>query len=226
MNKKELVKKIEKQAKKYFVDAHGCHDWSHIERVRNLALAIGKKEGGDLKVLELAAILHDVGRYEEMKAKGKKECGKTYCHAKEGAKIAKDILEKYELSKKEIENVVHCVESHRSRNDLSPETIEAKCLFDADKIDGLGAVGVGRIFLFAGGHGSRCLYTGNEKEIAKSKKDHSFTKEDSAVLEYEIKLKHALKKMLTKTGEKIAKERLDFMGEFFKRFWKEVEGKH
>jgi len=98
-------------------------------------------------------------------------------------------------------------------------------LYDADKIDSIGAVGIGRDFLFAGSAGSNTLYTGNEKRLAKSSKDHSYTKEDSAVLEYEIKLKHIKNRMLTKTGRRVAKERSKYMDGFFKRFWIEVEGK-
>ncbi|MDH4330878.1 MAG: HD domain-containing protein [Candidatus Moranbacteria bacterium] len=222
---KKIIKEIEGEAKKYFEDANGCHDWDHVERVRNVALRIGKKEKADLGILELAVLLHDVERNNEMNEGRKEGCRVKFCHALEGGKIARNILKKYKLKDEDIENIVHCVESHRFRNELKPKTIEAKCLYDADKIDGIGAVGIGRDFLFAGSHGSRCLYTGNEKEIAKSGKDYSYTKEDSAVLEYEIKLKHTYKKMLTKSGKKFAKERSDFMKEFFKRFWEEVEGK-
>lgn len=66
--------------------------------------------------------------------------------------------------------------------------------------------------------------TGNEKKLARSGKDYSYSKEDSAFLEYEIKLKHIKDKMLTKTGKKIAQERNRFMKEYFKHFWLEVRG--
>jgi uncharacterized protein len=225
MRKKELLEKIEKEAKKYFKNASGCHDWSHVERVKNVALRIGKKEKADPLILEVAALLHDVGRYEEMKRGKNRGCRDRYCHAEEGAKISREILEKYDLKDSEVENIIHCVESHRSRNDLKPKTIEAKCLFDADKIDGIGAVGIARDFLFAGSAGSNNLYTGNEKELAKSGKDYSYSKEDSAILEYEIKLKHVYKKTLTKSGREFAKKRSQFMKEFFRKFWREVDGK-
>ncbi|MCX6717058.1 MAG: hypothetical protein NTU76_00060 [Candidatus Taylorbacteria bacterium] len=105
-----------------------------------------------------------------------------------------------------------------------PKTIEAKILFDADKLDSIGAVGVARDFLFAGNAGSGNLYTGNEKRLAKSDKNYDFTKEDSAILEYEIKLKYVKDKVITSTGKKIAKERHEFMKAFFERFWLEVKG--
>lgn len=217
--KKKLISEIEKEAKKFFKGASSCHDWTHVERVRDLTLRIGKKEKADLEIIEIAALLHDIGRKKEMKERG------LFCHAEHGAKIAKKILQKYKFAANNIANIVQCIESHRYRNDKIPKTIEAKVLFDADKLDSIGAVGIARDFLFAGNAGSNTLYTRNEKRLAKSEKNYSYTKEDSAVLEYEIKLKHIKDKMLTKTGKEIARERSRYMDDFFKRFWEEIEGK-
>ena len=211
-----IINKIKEEAKKYFVDTSGCHDWSHVERVYNLAMRMGKKEKANLKILTMACILHDVARRDEMKAKGK------FCHAEEGVKIAEKILKKYKVDKKTIDNVSHCILAHRYRNNHIPQTIEAKILYDADKLDSIGAIGIGRIFLFAGTFGSNRLYTGREKELAKDGKNHSYSKEDSAALEYYFKLKKIKSKMLTKTGKIIAKERHDFMAQYFQRFWREI----
>lgn len=216
---KKKIQEIEKEARVFFEGASGCHDWSHVERVKKIALKIGRLEGADLKIIEIASLLHDIGRKEEMKTRG------SFCHAEAGAKIARKLLEKYSLSADQVENIVHCILSHRFRNDHVPDTIEAKTLYDADKLDSIGAIGVARDFLFAGYAGSNCLYTGNEKKLAKSKKDYSYTKEDSALLEYEIKLKYIKDRMLTKSGKMIAKDRHEFMENFFQRFWDEVDGK-
>jgi uncharacterized protein len=97
-------------------------------------------------------------------------------------------------------------------------------LFDADKLDSIGAVGVARDFLFAGAAGSCCLYTGNEKRLLKDGRDYSYTKEDSALLEYYFTLRKVKSKIFTKTGKEIAKERHDYMAEFFRRFEKEIKG--
>lgn len=216
---KTIIKEIETQAKEYFKHATGCHDWTHVERVRNMALKIGRKEGADLNILEVAVLLHDIGRKEEIKKSG------AFCHAEKSAKLAIEILKKYNLPKETEKNILNCIIAHRFRNEHRPETIESKVLYDADKLDSIGAVGVGRSFLFAGGPGSQCLYTGNESELVKTGKDHAFTREDSAILEYEFKLKKVKDKMFTKEGKKIAQERHKFMQEFFERFWHEVDGK-
>lgn len=214
---KEIIKKIEVRAKKYFAGASGCHDWTHVERVYNLAINIGKKEGADLDILALASLLHDVGRKEEMKSKGR------FCHAVKGSEIAREILSKYKIDEEIIDQVCHCIISHRYRNEYEPKTIEAKVLFDADKLDGIGAIGVARDFLFAG-YLKNALYTGKEKELIKLGKDCAYTPDDTAIMEYEFKLKKVKDKITTKTGKKIAKERHDFMVLFFKRFWQEVSG--
>ncbi len=216
---KKIIKKVEQEAKKYFKNASGCHDWTHVERVRTLALEIGKKEKADLEVLEIASFLHDIGRKKEMRNKGK------FCHAENGEKIAKKILKNYGIEEEKAKNILHCIITHRFRNSHKPKTIEAKVLYDADKLDSIGAVGIARDFLFAGNAGSNTLYTGNEKRLAELGKDYSYTNEDSAFLEYEIKLKHIKNKVLTKEGKRMAKSRDNYMNEYFKRFWQEVEGK-
>ena len=219
MINKEIKEKIKREAMEFFKNASGCHDWSHIERVHKLALKIGKAESADLNIIELAVFLHDIGRKEEFRQKG------AFCHAEKGADLARKILKKYNFKKDFIEAVVHCVAVHRFRKGGAPESLEAKVLFDADKLDSIGAVGIARDFLFAGGSGSNCLYTGREKELAKSDKDYSFTKEDSAFLEYELKLKKIKDKMLTKKGKEMARKRHQFMEDYFRQFWKEVAGK-
>ena len=225
MIKKEDIKKIEKIAKKYFKEASGCHDWSHIERVRNLALRIARAERADLKIVELASLLHDIGRKFEMENKGFKD-GIKICHAQEGKKEAIKILENFKnITQVEKDNILHSIEAHRNRTSLIPKTLEAKIVFDADKLDSLGAIGIGRIFLFAGSASAKVLYTGKEKEHAKEGLKHSYTEKDTAPLEYEVKLKYLKNKMLTKTGKEIAKGRDKFMKDFFDNFWKEVDGK-
>ena len=214
---KKTIEIVKKKAQSFFVGASGCHDWTHVERVKNLALKMGEKEGAQLDILEVAAYLHDIGRKEEMKQKG------LFCHAEHGAKEAEKILKKYRLDGKIIEKIIHCILTHRYRNNHIPQTIEAKILYDADKLDSIGAIGIARDFLFAGAAGSKTLYTGNEKKLAKGEKDYSYTKEDSAFLEYELKLKHIKDKILTKTGKKIAANRHKYMKEYFLRFEKEVK---
>jgi len=121
-----------------------CHDFMHTERVLNLALHIGEKEGADLEIITLSALLHDIARKEQDESKGK------ICHAQRGAELAKDILKEKGMDEDKINRVIHCIEAHRFRNGCIPESIEAKVLSDADKLDAIGAIGIGRAFSFSG----------------------------------------------------------------------------
>ncbi len=198
--------------KEIFITSRGSHDWGHVERVYNLCIHIGKKENADLHVLKYAAILHDIGREEEDSSNGK------VCHAEIGSEKARELLLNNKVEK--IDEICHCILTHRFRGDKEPLTKEAKVLFDADKLDSIGAVGVGRAFLFAGEIGAKL----HEKNINPDK-IKPYSRDDTAYREFLCKLRHVKKRMLTSEGKKIAQERHIFMEEFFKRINNESEGK-
>lgn len=208
-----MIKELKKEAKKLMGEG-GCHDWDHVMRVFNLAINIGKKEDVNIEILELATILHDIARPEESKTKGK------ICHAKLGAKMAKDILKKYNYSEEIINAVEHCILAHRNKEKVEAKTKEAKVLFDADKIDSLGAIGLGRAFIFAGEHGAKVHNTSINIEDT-----CSYTVEDTAYREYWHYSKKMKDKLYTKEGKKIAKKRILFMKNFFKKLDNECAGK-
>ena len=207
------LEQIRKEAKKFFVNTKGSHDWEHTERVYALCLRIGKKEKANLEVLKLSALLHDIGRKEETKSRGK------VCHAEKGAVLAKSILEKYELDGELIEQIVQCISTHRFRGGKIPQLKEAKILFDADKLDSIGAIGVGRVFLFAGEIGAK-LYN-KDFNVENSQ---LYSKEDTAYREYVFKLRNIKRRMFTAEGKRIAKERHQFIVTFFARLKKEAKG--
>ena len=209
----DFIEKIKNEAKSYFTNARGSHDWDHTERVCNLCLRIGKKENADTGIIKLAAILHDIGREEEDRLNGK------ICHAERGAILARQILEKHNVEENKIAKITHCIETHRFRGDKIPQSKEAKVLFDADKLDSIGAVGIGRTFLFAGEVGAR-LHN-KEVDIEKTK---PYTVEDTGYREFIVKLSKIKDKMLTSEGKRIAEERHDFMVKFFNRLNEEVDG--
>jgi uncharacterized protein len=212
---KILLKKIEKIAKGHFRSALSCHDWDHVQRVYNLALLIGKNEKAKMNIVKVAVLLHDIKRNEEML------CGGKFCHALEGAKEAEKILRQLKLEESFVLAVKHSIEAHRFRNNIEPATLEAKVLSDADKLDALGAIGVGRGFLWSGKHGLRLHNTDSEV----TKRDSSNSREHCLYAEYMIKLRFLKDRMFTKTGQKIAQERTSFMKSFLERLDKEVKGK-
>ena len=208
-----MLSKIREEAQCYFNNAKGSHDWYHTERVYALCMHIGKKEQADLEVLKLAALLHDIGREFQDRTNGR------VCHAEKGASVARKLLEKYGAAEKLIARVVHCIECHRFRGDKLPQTTEAKVLYDADKLDSIGAVGIGRAFLFAGEIGAHLHKNGVTIENTEP-----YTKEDTAYREFMVKLRKVKDKMLTTEGKRIAEKRHSFMEEFFQRLSREVEG--
>ncbi len=208
-----MLKDIRKIAKELFNGARGSHDWEHTLRVYRLCERIGSVEGVDMDVLLVAAYLHDIGRSYQDASNG------GVCHAKKGAKMAEPVVDKLPLSENQKENVIHCIRSHRFRGNHSPKTKEAKVLFDADKLDAIGAVGVARVFLFAGEVGARLHSPMMDIENTKP-----YSIDDTGYREYRVKLCKIRDRILTKEGRKLAHERHSFMENFFNRFLKEYEG--
>jgi uncharacterized protein len=204
---------IEREARAFFRRARGSHGWDHTLRVRRLCLRIGKREKADLGVLELAALLHDIGRGREDRSGGKT------CHARAGAVLASRLLEKHGLDRATVRDVVRSIRTHRFRKGGAPRTLEAKVLFDADKLDSIGAVGIGRAFLFAGEIGARLHDSGID--IRKTK---PYTRDDTAYREFLVKLARIKGRMHTREGKRIAAARHRFMVGFFDRLNKETEG--
>ncbi len=206
--------KVINEAKTIFMNARKSHDWDHTQRVYNLCLKIGAKENADIEILKLAAVLHDIGRVFKFKKDGKK-----LNHAERGAIKSAEILKNHDFSKETIEKVINCVETHRFRDNKEPQSLEAKILFDADKLDAIGAIGIGRAFVYSGEIGAK-VHNKNI-DIEKTKED---TEEDTAYREYMFKLKKIKNRLFTEEAKKIAEGRHQFMEEFFARINKEVDG--
>lgn len=224
MEKKYLrIKKIvEKELK------CSAHDYDHVMRVYNLCLKLSEGEKDvDLDVIKSAALLHDIARVREDTDK----TGKID-HAILGAKMAAKILKKLGYEKEKIEKIRHCIEAHRLRSSIRPETKEAKILYDADKLDVLGAIGIARCFALGGRYGQKLYVKTDLKKYCKENtidgkctgriKDIS---KHAPNLEYELKLKRIPKMLYTEKAKKIAMKRMGIMKEFFKQMKKEVEGK-
>lgn len=209
----DLLAHVKKEARARFRGARGSHDWDHTERVFRLCLRLGRKEKADLEVLKLAAVLHDIGRQEEDASNGK------VSHSRAGARLARAILEKHGVDKKKIARVVHCIKSHRFRGRDVPRSLEAKILFDADKLDSIGAVGIGRAFLFAGEIGA-----GLHNPEIDINNTRPYTKEDTAYREFLVKLKKIKDRVFTREGKRMARQRHKFMTEFFDRLNRETHG--
>lgn len=204
---------ITKIVKKIFATARGSHDWEHTRRVVNLTKTIGALENADMEVAITAALLHDIGRCHQADA------GNTVCHAQKGADMARSILKDFPFSDRQRQNIIHCIASHRFRKPPEAETLEARVVFDADKLDAIGAIGIARAYLFAGELGAGLHNPDIDVELAPA-----YSEDDTGYREYRVKLRWIKERMLTPSGRKMAQDRDAFMEQFFKRFLAEYEG--
>ncbi|NOZ59964.1 MAG: HD domain-containing protein [Euryarchaeota archaeon] len=192
----------------------GAHDFDHVERVLRLAVRIAEEEGADVEVVRFAALLHDLERARE-------DRGEVECHATASAERAERLLLERGLSREFAARVAECIRSHRFRKGLHPESIEARVLSDADKLDATGAVGIARAYLFGGKYGQRVW-----EEEPKDVRFYPGMRgaEYSPRTEYELKLSRLRERMFTATGRRIAEHRSRFMELFFEELEKEVRG--
>lgn len=210
----DTLDRIRKAAHSHFSRARGSHDWDHTLRVLRLAVHIAQKEGADAGIVRAAAYLHDIGRVQPDSADG------GGCHAEKGVIQAREILTGESISPETRENILHCIAAHRFRRGEPPRTLEAKVLFDADKLDAIGAIGVARAFLFAGEIGARL----HSPEIIDIARTPAYSIHDTGYREYVVKLSVIHKQMLTAAGRHLAQTRHRFMVDFFDRFLEEYEG--
>lgn len=210
----DILLKIRRIAEQRFSGSPGSHDWEHTLRVHRLCRCIGPMEGADMMVLEAAAYLHDIGRSHQDASNG------SVCHAVRGAEITRRIIDPLPLTAACKNNIIHSVRAHRFRDGHNPATVEARVLFDADKLDAIGAVGIARAYLFAGELGA-CLHNPHMPPD----EARSYSRNDTGHREYIVKLSKIKDRMLTTEGRRMAQERHTFMTAFFSRFLDEYEGR-
>lgn len=198
-----ITKKQLKQIEKFVENKLDELNWMHTQAIRPIANYIAKKEKADEKVVDVAVLFHDIT---------KTNLKKELYHHKEGADIAKNFLKKIKVDKKFIDKVYHCVishstplryfrtkaeKAHKNKNFLPwPKTKEAKVLFDADMVQQLSPFGIMK--------GSFIGYKVYNKDFKENILDTKNTL-----------MKDAYEHIFTKTGKKLAKERIKYLKDFF-----------
>jgi len=194
-----------------------AHGFDHVLRVLALAERIARAEGADLEIVRTAALLHDVARAEEFRTGA--------CHAALGAERAREILRGHPPER--VEAVAEAIAAHRFREGTPPRTLEAQVLYDADKLDAIGAVGVARAYVCAGLFRQHIWgevpadYASRPPEAGQ---DDGQNDEHTPVHEFVFKLARIRETLFTPTGRRIAEERHRFMEAFFQRLEQEVRG--
>ena len=202
-------------ARRFYVGADSVHDFSHVLRVLTLAKRLVEAEGADPNIVQTAVLLHDISRGDDDEIELAADAESD--HALLAARRARHVLEGE--SSEFIEAVVHCIEAHRYRNAIEPQTIEAKVMFDADKLDAIGAVGIARAFAY-GGFLQQPLWGEVSPDYVPGQTDEAHT----AHHEYYVKLQTIKDRLYTETGRRLAAARHNFMAAFFEQMAAEVRG--
>ena len=211
--------KLEHRLKDLFKDERSGHDLYHLQRVYNLGLHIQEKEGGDRLVIGAAAYLHDVHRLMQ------NESG-VFVHPKESLPKVRELLNETGFPEDKIDGVLHCVQFHEeygfSEKGRSVADIETLILQDADNLDAIGAIGIGRTFAYGGAHGIPAWVPDIPLD-SESAYDERM-KDPSVIHHFHHKLLRLSTSMNTRTGKDIAKARQEFMEAFVERFLAEWRG--
>ena len=202
-------------ARAFYADADSAHDFEHILRVTRMAEHLARQENADVEIVRAAALLHDIARHDE------DHNDSTIDHAQVSANDARAVLLQNGADENFAARVAEAIASHRFRGTTRPETLEAKILFDADKLDSIGAIGVARAYAVAGATNQK-LYSEPQENAVATRKQHN--QAHTPVDEYHVKLKHLRERFFTPTAKKIAAERHAFMEKFFEQLTREMSG--
>jgi|TARA_B100001964_G_C14241028_1_gene605044 uncharacterized protein len=208
----EFFDKLREKIQPYYEDG-GSHDFSHTERVYNMAIKISEGEDVDMDIVRTAVLLHDTARH-------KQDCGEVDCHAVAGAQIAEEILKETDFPKDKIEKVVYAISVHRHSSKAETETREAEILQDADRLDALGAIIIGRMFATGGKMGTP-LYDPKIPLGEMGKGGYSKTTINGF---YDKLAKIKPETFKTAKARRIAKDRYKYIMDFAERFKKEWRG--
>jgi len=204
------------QARDWYRDTDAVHDFSHIERVYRMAERLASAEGADLEVVRAAALLHDADGTTPGSDVRRE-------HHLRSAEFAGRILSEEGWPEERIRAVQHCIRAHRYRDDSEPPaTIEAKCLFDADKLDVLGAIGAVRVVVYAALAGTP-FYSEPSSSFLETRQEIP-GELHSAYHEYLFKLRNVEERLFTTAGRALARERTSYLTTFFEQLIAEIKG--
>lgn len=206
------------QAQSWYLDDDPVHDFDHVMRVYRIAEKLALAEGADLEIIRAAALLHDsVGSAPGNPGEARAE------HHILSAIFARQVLTEEGWAEERIQAVEHCIRAHRFRNKgEKPQTIEAQVLFDADKLDVLGAIGAARTIAYAALDGQPSYAEPSQQFLETGVKQPG--EPHSSYHEYLFKLRRVKELLFTRTGKQIAEQRDAFLRAFYEQLQAECHG--
>jgi uncharacterized protein len=195
-------------------DCDAAHDLSHLRRVAQSALHIGSHEGANPRVLIAAAYFHDIVNLP----KGHPD---RHMASSRSAALALEILADQftQFPTDEYDAVAHAIEAHSFSAAVEPQTIEAKVLQDADRLEALGAIGIARVFYIAGKLGQSLFHSTDPLAESRPLDDRAY-----AVDHFRVKLLKLHETMVTNTGKAIARENSEYLVDFLAKLVSESKG--
>ncbi len=225
LKKEKLIKKTEDFVKKVFLEDYTGHDWWHTHRVRVLAKKIAISESADLFIVDMAALLHDVGDYKFFG--GDEEAGVLFVKKwLSSLKVTEELADKIltVISNISYKNTLPESGNRKKQNSPNFPSKEFMAVCDADRLDAIGAIGIARAFTY-GGFYKRQIYNPKIKPM-KNITQEEYKKTDApSINHFYEKLLKIKELMYTKLGKKIAKKRHRFLNLYLKEFYKEWKGK-
>lgn len=199
--------------KNTFNDDYSGHDYFHTLRVYKMAARIAEQENANLMTVRLAALLHDV---DDIKLSPE-----TYANKDKAAAF----LRKHEISEEMIKTICNIIGevSFKGTDSAAPETIESKCVQDADRLDALGAVGIARTFAYGGSH-NRTIHDPDIKPTVNMNADKYQGHISTSINHFYEKLFLLKDMMNTDTAKKIAEQRENYMKAYISEFLDEWDG--
>ena len=191
------------------------HDWWHIERVRNTALTLAREEGADPFIVELAALLHDVDDWKL--APGQSEAGPA---------AARQWMQSQQVDPGAVDHVCRIIDelSFKGAGVATPmSSPEGACVQDADRLDALGAVGIGRTFAY-GGHKGQAMHDPELEPVAHDSFEAYQQNVGTTINHFYEKLLLLKERMNTATARRLAADRHAFMEKFLSQFFAEWNG--
>lgn len=201
------------EAKEYYSGAESAHDFDHVLRVLAMAERLARAENADMEIVHTATLLHDISRPDEDTRGGD--------HAQMAAARAHNLVIERGMTPAQADAVAHAIAAHRFRSTTPPQTIEAKVLFDADKLDSIGAIGVARAYQVSGALNQR-MWSEVSPDAMATRDQHN--SDHSAYAEFVVKLSKVRERLFTATARKIADDRHAYMADFFARLGREIQG--
>ncbi|AKB85704.1 HD domain-containing protein [Methanococcoides methylutens] len=200
----DLIERTREFVAGVLADEPSSHEMSHIERVESTCMKIQAEEGGDLQVIRLSALLHDVGVVREHREGGD--------HSVYSAEMARDFLLNEGVDASSVDHVVSCIRTHRFSRGHKAESLEGQILQDSDRIDALGAIGIFRAVMSMGA--LRCLKHSSGVEKASSKNAYAEDPLDGFAEYMEMKPFKIMERLNTGAAKKIAEDRLKIMHQY------------